>query len=71
MSSRDKITEAYQAGKFDDAVALCRQVLQTTPDDAETWRLLGLAFAGLTRYAEAVDSYDRAIAIRKPGNTII
>lgn len=38
--------------------------LRRQPEDAEGWRMLGWSYMHLERYAESMDAYDRAIALR-------
>jgi protein O-GlcNAc transferase len=53
---------ALQAGKLGDAERLCKAVLRTEPKHVETLNLLGVVLGRLGRNAEAIASFDRALA---------
>jgi tetratricopeptide (TPR) repeat protein len=55
-------TEFQQAGKFDEAIADYRQILQAYPDLAPIRSNLGAALAGSGRYSEAIVEYNRALS---------
>jgi len=55
-------TEFQQAGKFDEAIADYRQILEMYPDLAPVRSNLGAALAGSGRYSEAIVEYNRALA---------
>ena len=40
--------------------------LKANPDDAESWRMLGLAFFEVQRFAESATAYKRAASLKKP-----
>jgi predicted O-linked N-acetylglucosamine transferase (SPINDLY family) len=54
---------AYRAGKHADAQALCRQLLQDLPDFFDALQLLGVSLVECGRFAEAVPSLERAVAL--------
>jgi predicted O-linked N-acetylglucosamine transferase (SPINDLY family) len=54
---------ALQAGRAADAERLGRAALQTTPDSAEGWFLVGAACQSQDRSADAVECYARALHI--------
>lgn len=41
--------------------------LQTQPDDADGWNMLGRTYISIKRYADAVSAYERAVKLR-PGD---
>jgi len=53
---------ALQAGKLGDAERLCKAVLRSEPKHVEALTLLGAVLGRLGRNAEAVASFDRALA---------
>jgi len=53
-----------QTGQYPEADRLCRQILQTDPDNAEAWYLLGLIQLRQSKLGEAKASLRRAIANR-------
>jgi len=50
--------------KNDKAIADLKEVVSSHPNDAEAWTALGDVYRGVEKYADAADSYDKAIAIR-------
>ncbi len=63
---------ALDVGAFADAEASLQQVLALAPDHPAIHRLLGLAYAGLGRHAEAVASWEAwtQVAGREPGEDL-
>ncbi|MBL8879512.1 MAG: tetratricopeptide repeat protein [Phycisphaerales bacterium] len=63
-----RLTEAALArvlirgGKPDDAVNVCREVAEKSPDDARTWLLLGEALDAVGRPGEAIDALKYGVA---------
>jgi tetratricopeptide (TPR) repeat protein len=57
---------AFAEGKFDLAAEFCRQALLHAPDNAQTHSNLAGALRMLERPEEALDHYDRALALGKP-----
>ena len=53
---------ALREGRFTDARKLLESHVESNPDDADAWRLLGHALAGLEKPDEARDAFQRAIA---------
>jgi protein O-GlcNAc transferase len=53
---------ALQAGRLSDAERLCKVVLRAEPKNVEALNLLGVVFGRLGRSAEAIASFDRAVA---------
>ncbi|MGA8694851.1 MAG: tetratricopeptide repeat protein [Xanthobacteraceae bacterium] len=54
---------ALQAGKLNDAARLCKAVLRAEPQHVEAHNLLGHLLGRLGRNAQAVASFDRALAV--------
>jgi TolB-like protein/Tfp pilus assembly protein PilF/predicted Ser/Thr protein kinase len=50
-------------GKFDEAIANVRRVIDLDPSNAQTFFTLGVTYAGTRRYEEAHASFDRAIVL--------
>jgi tetratricopeptide (TPR) repeat protein len=57
---------AFQRGALEDSLALLGRAAAINPDEPVLWSDLGLVQASAGQAAEAVDSYDRALALR-PG----
>jgi tetratricopeptide (TPR) repeat protein len=55
---------AYEAGRFDEAERICVAVLDRDPGEFDAMRLLGLLQHRAGGCAEALTSYDRALALR-------
>ena len=55
----------YEAGKTDEAEAVCRQILRAQPDYADALQLLGVIVFGHKNYEEAEKIVLRAIAINR------
>lgn len=54
---------AFRAGDFTAALAICNDVLQRSPQDAEALHLRALALGRLGRTDEALAAYDLAVAV--------
>jgi len=61
--SLDNAIRLYEAGKPDEAEAVCRQVIQAQPDNANAFQLLGVIAFRRKNYEEAEHAVLRAIAI--------
>ena len=56
---------AFQGqGKFDEAVANCRQAVQLKPGFAEAYNNLGNALQGLEKFDEAIATYRQAVSLQ-------
>lgn len=55
--------ELLKEGRHDEVVRLLEPLTILEPDDADIWRLLGMAQASLGDLADAVDSLDRAVRL--------
>src|SRR5215472_1585615 len=56
--------EFYRAGRLDDAEALCGGIIGARADNFDALRLLALVQDQLGRRDEALETYDRALALR-------
>jgi tetratricopeptide (TPR) repeat protein len=50
-------------GRYDDAIAAYRTLLQTEPNDPWLWHNLSIALYSLQRYEEALSCNERALSI--------
>ncbi len=62
-----KSLRAYQAGKFDEAISLADQAIQSNPNDADAYNARGLALYGknnkdLTK--KSIEDFDKAIQLK-------
>jgi hypothetical protein len=55
--------------RWEEAVTLNRQILETTPNDVDSWNRLGKALLELGRFRESRDSYSKSLEL-DPINTI-
>jgi tetratricopeptide (TPR) repeat protein len=55
--------EAYDAGRYDEAVAAFKRVTELTPNSAKAFYQLGVAYETEGRNKEAVEAYKRAVAL--------
>jgi len=62
--AQESWTDAFRAGRFADAVAICDARLKANPQDATLWTGRALALAQLGRNAESMRSFERAIELR-------
>jgi len=61
---RFSLGNAYlQNGAAEEAVGHLRRALEHDPGYSAAWKLLGRALAAAGRTAEAIDTYDRGIAV--------
>jgi Flp pilus assembly protein TadD len=52
--------------RYQEAVTSCNKALEIQPKDAQAWIFRGAALHRLGRYAEAYDSYDKALGNSDP-----
>jgi tetratricopeptide (TPR) repeat protein len=67
ISLRDYYKEVdalINQGRFLLAIEHCKNILNTYPKDFEVYRLMGKAYIENKDYAQAADSFERALAIR-------
>jgi tetratricopeptide (TPR) repeat protein len=53
-----------KSGNYDQAIIILRHTVETDPTKDLLWAYLGEAYVGAKRYPEAVDAYQKAIAIK-------
>ncbi|MBP1727070.1 MAG: tetratricopeptide repeat protein [Deltaproteobacteria bacterium] len=53
----------YEQGNYDRAVAEAKEAVEVDPDDGSAWTLLGMADAKKGSYKEAVQSFEKALAL--------
>ncbi len=58
-----EISSLIDRGQTDEAVAHCQYILQTYPKHLETYRLLGKAYLEAHRHTEAMDLFQRILAV--------
>lgn len=58
-----EVTQALRNRQFDSALELSASGLKRSPADPRLWTLQALAYAGLKKSAEALESYHRALRI--------
>ena len=61
-----RATTLIESGRFEEAIAELRVVLEATPDSVQALNNLGVALASLGRLDEAIAQFERALAIQ-PG----
>jgi len=52
-----------KAGRYDEAIPLLKNVVAKNPNDADAWNYLGFASRHLGKNAEALDFYNKALAL--------
>lgn len=57
-------SEAYHAGRFEEARELFGKAVAADPTDAMGQHALGLTFLALERWGDAADAFERALALR-------
>ncbi len=58
-----EISSLIDRGQTDEAVVHCQYILQTYPKHLETYRLLGKAYLEAHRHTEALDLFQRILAV--------
>jgi len=66
----EQAAQLHQAGKAEEAMRLCRQILEGAPDDFAANQLLGVICFQQGHHGEALGYFDRAAA-RQPGFAIL
>src|SRR4051812_28693473 len=64
VSAQENWTDAFRAGRFADAVAICDARLKVNPQDVTLWTGRALALAKLGQNAESMESFERALELR-------
>ena len=60
--NRLRVAEAcVKAGRLDEALAECRQVIAVEPDFGWAWQVAGMAHQAAGRWQEALDAYESAV----------
>lgn len=60
---QDTALAAFQAGQFDTAEALCREILETVPEDPAALHILGMIAARRGRHGDAIPLFHRVLAL--------
>jgi tetratricopeptide (TPR) repeat protein len=58
-------------GRADEAIARYRQVLAGFPEDAESWKNLGMLLRDQGRLGEAVEAFETALSLREDVDTLL
>lgn len=58
-----EISNLIDKGQTEEAVAHCQYILQTYPKHLESYRLLGKAYLEAHRYSDAIDIFQRVLAV--------
>ncbi|MDD5093031.1 MAG: tetratricopeptide repeat protein [Dehalococcoidia bacterium] len=69
LSNTDDAISLAMQGRWEEAVALNRRIIETSPDDIDARNRLGKALTELGRYAESKQSYERVLEL-DPTNAI-
>ena len=59
----DKAKSAIDAGSYQDAIPILEDVVETDPENANAYNLLGFAFRNLDDYGKSETYYDQALTI--------
>jgi tetratricopeptide (TPR) repeat protein len=59
-----EVRDLEKAGNYDQAITVMQEVTQSDPSKDLLWAYLGEAYSGAKKYPEAVDAYQKAIAIK-------
>ncbi len=59
----DKAESAIDAGDYQDAIPILEDVVETDPENANAYNLLGFAFRNLGDYGKSETYYDQALKI--------
>ena len=54
---------AFEAGDYDAAVRLFKQMIKARPESAELWHNLGQAYQGAGKFVKAADAFDKAATL--------
>ncbi len=61
--SLDKAESAIDAGNYQDAIPIWEDVVETDPENANAYNLLGFAFRNIGDYGKSETYYDQALTI--------
>ena len=67
----DGIRLLYQEHNYQKAISVFQEIVKITPRNAEAWRCLGAANAGLGQRQEAIAAYQKAIDINPDSETYV
>jgi protein O-mannosyl-transferase len=56
--------QAYQAGRYQDAINAARQALQMDPNSADAYNNMAVSYLGLRMYDDAIQNAQQALRIR-------
>ena len=59
----NKAKSAIDAGSYQDAISILEDVVETDPENANAYNLLGFAFRNLDDYGKSQTYYDQALTI--------
>jgi competence ComEA-like helix-hairpin-helix protein len=57
-----EIENLINKGRYEEAIAHCRNILTSFPKSVDTYRLLGKAFLESKRYTDAIDLFNRVLS---------
>jgi tetratricopeptide (TPR) repeat protein len=70
LLTRARLATFYKKhAKYADLIAVCQEIIQLRPDDAQAWCNLGDSHAARNRFDEAVAAYEEALK-RKPNYVV-
>ena len=55
--------ELYRANRYADAIKVCQQELQDSPNNIDSWVVMGWSLLRLQQYADALNAGQKAVAI--------
>jgi TonB family protein len=61
----EKGMASLASGKYADAAAFFRQVVQVDPNDALAYSKLGIAYSAMNQHKEAIDAFKQAIRLKR------
>ncbi len=70
-ASLTQAKELEAAGNYEQAITLLQQTTQTDPSQDLLWAYLGDAQRGAKKYTDAIESYQKAIAIKPDSGTYL
>jgi tetratricopeptide (TPR) repeat protein len=61
---------AQAQGRFEEAIGLCRAILQVSPGEFDVWHLLAFAQAARGQHVEALGAYRQALSLKASDPTV-
>ncbi|HUB23898.1 MAG TPA: tetratricopeptide repeat protein, partial [Tepidisphaeraceae bacterium] len=58
------VVREFQVGRLPEAEDACRDILRSDPNQAVAWNVLGIIVMERKEFAEAVEYFSRALAIK-------